>query len=152
MSSPNLFLSLSQDTDIHIGQDHPVHRKSPFTQQSRGCGLQGDFISFPYRFFTEWNRTWSVYGNPAKVFVHEWSKYRYGIFDEFGFAGDKLFPNYYKVHGEIVPTGSSDKMVKGSWMKNNATHCDPSAEKSCHFIASGNENDQVTCSLGTDSL
>ena len=105
--------------------DHPVHRKSPFTQQSRGCGLPGDFITIPYQFFTNWNQTLEVYGDPAKVFVHEWAKFRYGIFDEFGFSGDDLYPNYYKVDGQMVPTGSSDLLIKGAWLKQGIP-CDPS--------------------------
>ena len=105
--------------------DHPVHRKSPFTQQSRGCGLPGDFITIPYQFFTNWNQTLEVYGDPAKVFVHEWAKFRYGIFDEFGFSGDDLYPNYYKVDGQMVPTGSSDLLIKGAWLKQGVP-CDPS--------------------------
>ena len=66
-----------------------------------------------------------VYGDPAKVFVHEWAKFRYGIFDEFGFSGDDLYPNYYKVDGQMVPTGSSDLLIKGAWLKQGVP-CDPS--------------------------
>ena len=107
-----------QDTDIHVGSDHPVHRSSPFTQQSRGCSLQGDYISFPYHFFTNWNVSQEIFGDPAKVFAHEWSKYRYGIFDEFGYENDKLFPHFYKVNGNIIPTGSSDTQIKGKTFQN----------------------------------
>jgi hypothetical protein len=32
-------------------------------------------------------RTSETWGNPAKLFVHEWAKLRYGVFDEFGFSG-----------------------------------------------------------------
>ena len=139
------FLSL-QETHIEIGLEDPIHRKSPFTQQSRGCSLRGDFIHFPYQFFTNWNETKSIYGNPSKLFVHEWAKLRYGIFDEFGFAGDKLYPNFFTVNGQIFPTGSSDLAIKGDWLKENQI-CDPSMDVDCHFLPNEN-NDQVTCSLG----
>ncbi len=135
--------------DVHIGSDHPLHRQSPFTQQSRGCGLAGDFISMPYQFFTNWNQTEAVYGNPARIFVHEWAKFRYGIFDEFGYAGDKIYPNFYKVNDQILPTGSSDVALKGAWYKNeNNDLCDPSLEANCHFVPDLNANGQITCSLG----
>lgn len=37
-------------SDIKIGNAHPVFGYEPWTQQPRGCGLEGDFISLP--------RTW----------------------------------------------------------------------------------------------
>lgn len=131
-----------------MGLEHPVYRRSPFTQQSRGCGEPGDFIALPHQFLTAWNKTWETWGDPAKLFVHEWAKLRYGIFDEFGFAGDSLYPNYFKVDGHVVPTGSSDVLIKGSWMKlDDQEPCDPTVAKDCHFVPTGS-NDQATCSLG----
>ena len=127
--SLNIFFSKFQDVDVHVGLDHPIYRKSPFTQQSRGCGQSGDHISMPYHFFTDWNTTMEVFGeNPAKTFVHEWSKYRYGVFDEYGYPGDKLYPHYYKVQNEIVPTGSTDVKIQGSWKTLDSAQldCDPS--------------------------
>jgi len=35
----------------------------------------------------------------AKLLVHEWAHYRYGVFNEFGFAGDPLYPAFYSVPG-----------------------------------------------------
>ena len=29
------------------------------------------------------------------VFAHEWSKFRYGVFDEFGYPGDSQYPAFY---------------------------------------------------------
>ena len=40
---------------------------------------------------------------------------RYGIFDEFGFAGDAVYPNYFRVAGNILPTGTSNEPVVGTW-------------------------------------
>jgi hypothetical protein len=44
-------------------------------------------MAIPAKFLVEWNRTVETWGSPAKMFVHEWAKLRYGIFDEFGFPG-----------------------------------------------------------------
>ncbi len=82
-----LFLNF-QSADVVIDTDHPFHKESPFTQQSRGCGQQGDFISIPSSFLTSLNDTAKAFGNPAKVLAYEWAKFRYGVFDEFGFAGN----------------------------------------------------------------
>ena len=83
LNGPFLF----QSADIRIDIDHPFHRGSPYTQQSRACGQPADFMAIPAKFLVEWNKTMETWGNPAKVFVHEWAKLRYGIFDEFGFSG-----------------------------------------------------------------
>ena len=68
---------LLQGTDVMItaGPD-PVHRDSPFTRQSRGCGRPGHFVSLPVTFLARLNQTWATWGDPAKVFVNEWAKLR----------------------------------------------------------------------------
>ncbi|TRY61771.1 hypothetical protein TCAL_12265 [Tigriopus californicus] len=137
------------DPDILVGKDDPIHGHSIFTQQSRSCGQRGDFMFVPYLFLTSLNDTWSTWGDPGKTFVHEWSKLRYGVFDEYGFVDDPLYPNYYKVQGAIIPTGTSNVPVSGSWRDpSGAEGCDPTT-KSCFFQPDLGANDQVTCSLGT---
>ena len=44
----NLFPS--QDGDIFVTADHPLHSGSPWTQQSQGCGRPGDFVHLPRSF------------------------------------------------------------------------------------------------------
>jgi len=43
----------------------------------------------------------------AKLLVHEWAHYRYGVFNEFGFGGDPLYPAFYSVPGSGSGSGSS---------------------------------------------
>ena len=133
--------------DIVVAGTHPVHGDSPYTQQSKACGQPGDFMALPYEFLVRWNRTWETWGDPAKLFVHEWAKLRYGVFDEFGFNRDPLYPNHFKYNGQVLPTGTSDAPVSGYWIdEGGGPGCDPETE-SCHFRPSGS-NDRVTCSLG----
>ena len=40
---------------------------------------------------------------------------RYGIFDEFGFPGDAVYPNFFRLGGNILPTGTSNEPVVGTW-------------------------------------
>ena len=35
--------------------------------------------------------------------------FRLGIFDEVGFLGDPMYPNYYKISGRILPTGKQKR-------------------------------------------
>lgn len=43
------------------------------------------------------------------------------------FLGDPLYPNYFKIRNEIVPTGTSDIAIEGTWVKrtNTSEECDP---------------------------
>jgi calcium-activated chloride channel regulator 4 len=133
---------------FRVTNKHPIYGEKPYTQQSRGCGQPGDFVALPDQFLTAWNNTWETWGDPAKLFVKEWTKLRYGIFDEHGFNGDLLYPHYYKSNGRILPTGTTDSNVDGEWMNLEGRNaCNPSVESDCYFFPTGS-NDQVTCSLG----
>ena len=62
------------------------------------------------------------------------SSLRYGIFDEFGFAGDAVYPNYFRVGGNILPTGTSNEPVVGTWknandQESNNLSCAPIGQK-----------------------
>ena len=45
----------SQDGDIFVSPDHPLHSGSPWTQQSQGCGRPGDFVYLPRSFVAGMN-------------------------------------------------------------------------------------------------
>ena len=78
--------------------------------------------------------------------MKEWVKYRYGVFDEQGFAGDPLYPIFYEKDRKILPTGSVNTMLTGSWIYSNGSSlCDPTTED-CYFKPEGH-NKEVTCSL-----
>ena len=68
-----------READVKVTLDHPIYKAAPQTQQSRQCGMRGDFINLPYSLFTSWNETQEMWGSPAKLFVHEWMKLRYGL-------------------------------------------------------------------------
>lgn len=40
---------------IRVGRSHPIFGEQPWTQQPRGCGLQGDFISLSSDWLTSTN-------------------------------------------------------------------------------------------------
>ncbi len=133
---------------FHVRPSHAFYGGRPFTQQSKGCGQPGDFVGLPYEFLTTWNQTWSTFGDPAKLFVHEWAKLRYGIFDQVGFAGDLLYPNYFKWNGQVMPTITSDVPLNGKWINQEQRRCNPQQDPDCDFVLEGS-NDGVTCSMGS---
>ena len=105
----SILLNILQAPDVYVSDQHSIYRQTPFTQQSRGCGHRGDYISIPFQFLTNWNNTWEAFGDPSKIFVNEWAKLRYGIFDQHGYPKDPVYPNYFTMQGnQVVPTGTSN--------------------------------------------
>ena len=104
----------------------------------------------PFTFLKDWNATWETFGNPAKLFVNEWSKLRYGIFDETGYTDDLLYPSYFYSKGEILPTGNTDQRMDGTWVNvySGQKDCDPSIDKDCYFYPRSSSLENITCSLG----
>jgi len=92
------------------------------------------------------------WGDPSKLFVHEWAKLRYGIFDESGFPGDPLFPHYFtSLDGKLLPTGTANDILDGRWIDTESKEeCDPRRTanngKTCIFNPSSNKH--IFCSLG----
>ena len=120
----------------------------PHTQHSLGCGRQGEHISFSEAFFTNWNASVEEWGEPAKLFVKEWAKFRYGVFDEHGYPGSLLYPAWYKVQGAVLPAGTADRAVAGRWRSPAGAQCDPQQQQQdCKFQPEG-DNSGLSCSLG----
>ena len=128
--------------DITVTKPHTFHGFQPFTQQSGGCGQSGDFISIPHTFLTSQNIT----RKQAKTFVHQWSRFRYGIHDEQGFSDDRLYPSFYIKEGKSIPTVSHNGDLTGIWLR-NGEECSPKKDPDCFFVPD-TSNDDVTCSLG----
>jgi hypothetical protein len=146
-----------QGEDIVIGGMDPIYGSQPYTEQSRPCGQPGDRIRFSDTFFTDWNATRATWGShPGKLLAREWAKLRYGVFDEHGFAADPLYPAYHQVGDSVLPTATTNAMVRGHWIHTNGSRaCDPTGEatvgsqssSACYFKPEG-PNEQVSCSLG----
>ena len=84
-----------QDGDVQVNTKSGVYGNSPFTLQTGGCGEEGEYIQISNAFIENYGNIESTFGPPGQVFVHEWAKYRYGVFDEFGYPGDKKYPMFY---------------------------------------------------------
>jgi hypothetical protein len=46
-----------RDAHFRVGGEHPVFGHNPWTQQSKGCGKQGDMISVGYQYVLQHNDT-----------------------------------------------------------------------------------------------
>ena len=64
------------------------------------------------------------FGPYGHVFVHEWSKFRYGVFEEHGYPGDPLYPMFYyktiwTVNGQenvLTPNFCGNRKVSGDFV------------------------------------
>ncbi|XP_042870358.1 calcium-activated chloride channel regulator 1-like, partial [Penaeus japonicus] len=125
-----------------VAQPHPVYAHAPWTLQVGGCGQPGRNIYFTPRYLAETNYTEAL-GDPGRVVVHEWAKYRWGVYEEFGHPGDPLYPAFHRTPtNPHTPTGCSNIPVQGSM-----SSCDNPRDPSCRFSPSYNNNDGVTSSL-----
>lgn len=128
--------SRGEQSDFIIGRSHPVYGDQIWTQQSRGCGDQGDFVYLSEKLLTETN-------DLANNLVREWGKYRFGVFDETGYDNDPVYPQcFHGVNDKPQVTGCSDKPIEnvcstgeliGSYNTSRLAH--PEATKSILFSA-----------------
>ncbi|XP_065576990.1 calcium-activated chloride channel regulator 1-like isoform X3 [Artemia franciscana] len=126
-----------QDAEFRIENSSPLFGDSVYTQQSKGCGKRGDFVQIPTSFYDMNSNT---HGHKGKTLLHEWAKVRYGVFDEFGFPNDKIYPTFYESEERDIHTGCSNEPVLGT------ITCDPTSSDNCHLTPNG-DNSKVTSSL-----
>ncbi|XP_037083627.1 calcium-activated chloride channel regulator 4A-like [Pollicipes pollicipes] len=130
-------------SDLRVSTAHPVYGSAPWTHQSGLCGQPGAFVQFAAGYVASGdNRT---FGDQARVLVHEWAKYRWGVFEEFGYAEDPLYPSFYQqTAGQWRPSGCSDGAVAGSV---SPSGCEESSN-TCTFVPFMNaSNAAVTSSI-----
>ncbi|XP_071515614.1 calcium-activated chloride channel regulator 2-like isoform X1 [Panulirus ornatus] len=126
---------------IRLGPRHPVFGDNPWTQQPRGCGQPGDFIYMSDTFLND-----SSLGSQDKLLVHEWAKFRWGVFEEYGHLHDAVFPSAYRVnHMAFEPNYCSNGEISGDM----GDDCkDISREENCSFTPDEmDSNSTVTSSL-----
>lgn len=123
-------------SDVRVTDPNPVHGDAPYTQRSQGCGLPGDFVHLTPSYLFDDLTSSSKYGHAGKVLTHEWVHYRYGVFDEYGFRGDRRYPAAYMDQGTLKPTVCTDAELR-------ATLSDTCAESpsnyDCFFRAEVNQ-------------
>ena len=85
-----------------------------------------------------------MFGPAGQVFLYEWSKFRYGVFEEHGYPGDPLYPMFYSK--QIFTTDGMKTVTKPNFCTNtepsgsmedmNGDSCTPD-EDDCVFIVDG---------------
>lgn len=97
-----LTASSGENSHVTVGETHNIFGDAVWTLQSGGCGEQGEQIYSSY----------TGVGRPSfgKEFIREWAKFRYGIFDERGFAKDPVYPKCFMSDRKEV-NGCSDTKI-----------------------------------------
>ena len=54
-----------------------------------------------------------IISTTANIFVSEWSKMRYGVFEEHGYPGDPQFPLFYKDAAKLLPNFGTSQPIQG---------------------------------------
>ncbi|CAM1308074.1 Uncharacterised protein g4754 [Pycnogonum litorale] len=134
------------DVDVRIDKSNPIHGNDMFTVQSKKCGHLGHYIQFTPEYLADKeSKLRNV--NAAKAFIHHWGLLRFGVFDEFGYFDDDIYPTFY--HGDdhtvMIPNGCSNIQVNGN------SHCNTSVDdpyqNKCEFVPSYTNNTNVHSSL-----
>lgn len=90
-------------SDFTLTRSHPIHRDAVWTQQTTaGCGEPGVQMFGAHGALTR--------ATIGRELVREWAKYRYGVFDEVGYANDPIYPQCYRME-KGLPTGCSDAPI-----------------------------------------
>ena len=64
----------------------------------------------------------SVFGPSGQVFLYEWSKFKYGVFEEHGYPGDPLYPMFYSEQSfTLSETSLTGSLVKPNFCTNEET-------------------------------
>eukprot|EP00095_Tigriopus_kingsejongensis_P007258 maker-scaffold286_size222086-snap-gene-1.22 protein:Tk07258 transcript:maker-scaffold286_size222086-snap-gene-1.22-mRNA-1 annotation:"hypothetical protein DAPPUDRAFT_255495" len=114
-----------EDGNIVVDTENPVYGTAPHTLQHGLCGQRGEKILVSPDFFVDLETTSTeLYGSPERLFVHEWAKFRYGVFEEHGYPGDEQYPMFYLktelssggIVNEVVPNFCVDSDLTGQWM------------------------------------
>lgn len=111
--TPLVSSSTPLEGHIRVTGPHPAFGVRPWTQQSQGCGRQGDFIQVGGDFLQAVNNVSKTHA--VRLLLTEWAKFRWGLFDERGHVGDPLYPPTFRDPQtyQWAGTGCADGLVRG---------------------------------------
>ncbi|KAJ6650461.1 hypothetical protein lerEdw1_007691 [Lerista edwardsae] len=95
-----------EKADVIVADPFLKYGDDPYTLQYGGCGEKGRYIHFTSNFLTN-DSFHDVYGSRGRVFVHEWSHLRWGVFDEY----NNDAPFYITGKSKISATRCSDEIT-----------------------------------------
>ncbi|KAG7168523.1 Calcium-activated chloride channel regulator 4A-like 1, partial [Homarus americanus] len=84
------------------------------------------------------------YGPQGYVFMHEWAHYRWGVWEEYGYPGDSVYPvRYSTANGETLPTACHHGHLHGEFKTKKGENCKDDNSQ-CYFFPDENNNASST--------
>ncbi|XP_047476067.1 calcium-activated chloride channel regulator 3A-1-like [Penaeus chinensis] len=141
------------ESDIRVDVGTGVYGNQPHTEQPGGCGDPGLYIHLTPEYLVD-DKVSGVWGPRSKVLVHEWAKLRWGVFDEFGYPNDEIYPLFYAsqniVEGNVEvivhPNYCANEVLSGNFRDITGSACSyvgDLPDKNCRFIP---DDDQAAVS------
>ena len=143
------------DAEVWVEGWNAVHGHAPFTLQPEECGEEGLYIQVSRDYLTDHASSFSdIFGPPGQVFLHEWARLRYGVFEEHGYPGDPIYPAFYQQQTwtaegpqvEVKPAFCTDRQVEGELVDvRPGRECEYDTatglpDHNCYFFATGPED------------
>ncbi|XP_071548862.1 calcium-activated chloride channel regulator 1-like [Panulirus ornatus] len=118
-----------EESDIRV-EARSLYGDQPYTVRAGGCGQPGQHVVLTPEYLTD-DQLAAWWGPRGKALVHEWAKLRWGVFEEFGYPNDTLFPLLYWTSGEgekpvVMPNYCTNEKPKGSLR-------DRESDGPCHY-------------------
>ena len=107
--------------------------------------MPGEYIQISPDFLINYPEIEKRFGPPGQVFVHEFAKFRYGVFENFGFPGDAQYPMFY-FKTEWTPQGQVNKITPNFGVKlSNYTMVDAVTGGNCSLAPGSNLQPDAKC-------
>ncbi|KAK3869455.1 hypothetical protein Pcinc_025224 [Petrolisthes cinctipes] len=150
--TPSDLLDYNWDTaHIRVGPSHALFTDTPWTQQSGGCGDPADFIYFSDNYVLG-NTNQLHQTNGGHTLLHEWAKFRWGVFEEYGHINDPVYPTTYHLNRtSFYPNYCTDAVLDGTYSGNCG---EDGSDLDCIFTPnlSSSNNSTNTNTVATSSL
>ncbi|XP_070559948.1 calcium-activated chloride channel regulator family member 3-like [Ptychodera flava] len=112
--------------NIIVDKPNGLWGDDPYTNQLGSCGEEGEYIHLTANFLGDKDWAWKTFGDPARVLVHEWGHYRWGLFDEYSTGDDNHF--YLNDKGHVAVTKCSSHVAGNALDVRNGKECNKNPE------------------------
>ncbi|PAA61566.1 hypothetical protein BOX15_Mlig024754g1 [Macrostomum lignano] len=94
-------------SQLRVGPQNPRYGPVPHTEGGGGCGVPGEFTHYPTEFFLDRVASERLFGNRARLVVHEWGHLRWGLMDE---APQENDPHFYIYNSRFYPSRCTEQL------------------------------------------
>ncbi|XP_071548015.1 LOW QUALITY PROTEIN: calcium-activated chloride channel regulator 1-like [Panulirus ornatus] len=116
----------------------------PNTLQAGQCGVPGHYITIHTNFLDPVYAN-ANYGPQGYVLMHEWAHYRWGVWEEYGYPNDPVYPvNFQDENLSTSPTSCHHGPLEGKFETSGGVSCTPDGTNKCYFYPDSQSNASTT--------